>query len=775
MLKQIFKNRTPQTLTPKSEDAPSVRETSARTTPETDRLSKVSACNAQNNLGPAAASLRAPEAKPQAHQAGPHPGPPPTGTPNFGTLPASTGAPVGAAAQLVANPKYPVFLATETQRGFPILPRPPAPISSNMTDALLTRYTATAVASRPAKPLAAWEGLDLGVVLRMARAKELNLPNLPAIDVQEVANRMPLDALNVSGLLRMAHAMGQPLQGITFHGQPLTAWKTGTRQFCAFEETEKVLARVDALAGLAEVKDFFLAQSRTLKLDAVRSLQGAPDHKNLNAMFVGRAGTGKTTAALLYSGLLQSVGVLRRGHVVTATRGDLVGAVQGATAKATLAKLEQARGGVLFIDEAYSLFNGAQDAYGREAMATLIAYMDVPANRNNPVIVFAGYPDKMRDLQAGNEGFASRVADTVNFADLDNAQMLQALQYQAKDFGYGIDAAALPRLTGTIEDLRGPDFANGRSARNLLKDAVRRHEETHYEVEMAALLDGRPVTKTLALEDFTGSTAPKRVDGAAALAEIKRLDAAAGTAVSALESRIKMQKVRLEKGLLVQPLKYHAAIGGTSSTGADHIAALYAQVLTASAAGAQHSRIERIGMTDLIAGYVGQTGSNTRRVLESSQGGVIIVDNAEQLADNQFGHEALDVIVESMKRWNNRPSIVFRSDDAGMAKLIRANPELASQLGLRLQIAAPASQAASTQLQAVIAEHGFRLGDGVQIDEINRIFAQRMAAGQVENQEGFVSNAFARQDVRLASALEAAEGNAISDEALSTLERADFD
>ncbi len=235
---------------------------------------------------------------------------------------------------------------------------------------------------------------------------------------------------------------------------------------------EVLLAELDALVGLATVKAEIHRQTAVLKVDALRAKAGLKSPTiTRHLVFVGNPGTGKTTVARLVAGIYRAVGLLSKGQLVEVDRSELVAGYLGQTAMKTAEVVAKAEGGVLFIDEAYSL-NG--DQYGEEAINTLVKEME--DKRNDLVVIVAGYPLPMQIFIAQNPGLASRFRTTIGFDDYTDDElegiftgMVSRADY---DLGEGCLAAFHDLLAAQVRD---ETFGNGRFARNVLEAAVGKH------------------------------------------------------------------------------------------------------------------------------------------------------------------------------------------------------------------------------------------------------------------------------------------------------------
>ncbi len=246
---------------------------------------------------------------------------------------------------------------------------------------------------------------------------------------------------------------------------------------------EELLAELDALVGLDQVKGDVRRLTSLLRIQRLRAERGMPTiETSHHVVFTGNPGTGKTTVARLLSQILRTLGIVSKGHLVETDRSHLVAGYVGQTAERTRKVLESALGGTLLIDEAYALARGSEQDFGREAIDTLVKFME--DHRDDLAVIAAGYPEEMAELIAANPGLSSRFARTIHFPDYTTEELLAIFESMSETNRYQLDEAGALRLAELIDrEPRTRGFGNARFVRNVFEAAIARQAERLATVE----------------------------------------------------------------------------------------------------------------------------------------------------------------------------------------------------------------------------------------------------------------------------------------------------
>ena len=266
------------------------------------------------------------------------------------------------------------------------------------------------------------------------------------------------------------------------------------------------------MIGLNEAKQVINKAISYYKVQKLYEERGVrQENPSMHMVFSGNPGTAKTTVARLFARIMRENGILSKGHLVEVGRADLVGKYVGWTAPLVKQKFRAASGGVLFIDEAYSLVDGREGMYGDEAINTIVQEME--NHREDMIVIFAGYPDKMEGFLEKNPGLRSRIAFHVPFTDYNTDELCRIARFISKNNGMRIDDEALYKLEKVFESARGEkDFGNGRFVRNIFEQAKMNQAIRLCEKDFDTIESDDVLTITaddIVVSEFMGRNKPK--------------------------------------------------------------------------------------------------------------------------------------------------------------------------------------------------------------------------------------------------------------------------
>lgn len=452
------------------------------------------------------------------------------------------------------------------------------------------------------------------------------------------------------------------------------------------ESLESVLAELDGLVGLEEVKREVRKIVNLAKVNEARKAKGLPiPDKTYHMVFTGNPGTGKTTVARIVARAFKALGVAKTGQLVETDRSGLVGRYAGETAVKTAEVINSAIGGILFIDEAYQLAAGDNDDYGKEAIATLLKRMD--DDRDNLIVIVAGYTDEMRDFLDANPGLRSRFARTIEFADYSAGELAAIFRSMAKRNDFKLSA----ELDAKLEDVvakstakRDRTFGNARFVRQMFEDATMRQADRL--MEGGGELSGEALS-TLEFADL--GFGEKKVDTHAPTIEevYAELDSLVGLApvkeeIKRLVAMAKANKLRVEAGL--EPgvaMSYNFVFTGNPGTGKTTVARILGKAFRALGILERGNFVET-DRSGLVAKYEGQTAAKTNKLIDSAMGGILFIDEAYQLNQgegDQYGKEAVATLLKRMEDARGAMVVIIAGYKDEMDGFMKMNPGLTSR------------------------------------------------------------------------------------------------
>jgi SpoVK/Ycf46/Vps4 family AAA+-type ATPase len=465
------------------------------------------------------------------------------------------------------------------------------------------------------------------------------------------------------------------------------------------ETFEEVLAKLDALIGLSEVKAKVREHAQYIQFLQLRKEKGfaEKDGINVHSAFIGNPGTGKTTVAKMMGRLYKKMGLLSKGHVHEVDRSDLVGEYIGQTAPKVKDAIEMARGGVLFIDEAYALARSPEDSkdFGREAVEILVRELS-----NGPgdlAIIVAGYPKEMKTFLDSNPGLRSRFKLSFEFSDYLPQELSLIADYAAVEKEVTLAKEAKEMVDEIItEAFRSRDraFGNARFVHDLIDKA---------KIQLGLRLMTMPDVRSLnpeALRLILREDVEKvRVSRKKTLPNIPVDEKMLASVLHELDSLIGMQNIKRDIRELVDLVRFyresgrdvlgrfflHTVFVGNPGTGKTTVARILAKIYKALGVLERGHTVET-DRQGLVAGFVGQTAIKTAERVDEAIGGVLFIDEAYALsaaasrgAQGDFGDEAIQALLKRMEDRRGEFFVFVAGYPENMDGFMKANPGLASR------------------------------------------------------------------------------------------------
>ena len=444
-------------------------------------------------------------------------------------------------------------------------------------------------------------------------------------------------------------------------------------------EVDEILNDLNGLVGLAEVKENVREILKYLDYSKKIDTEG---FVNLNMIFKGNSGTGKTTVARLLAELYYKLGFIKENKIIEVTSKDLIGSHLGETAPKTQAVIDSALGGVLFIDEAYSIMaskGGSASNYPAECIATICKAMET--YKDNLVIILAGYTKEMNDFINANQGLMSRIGYELEFPDFSKAELMQIFEDEVKGNEFTLEDGVWQKVEKIVaKNKLGRNFGNARFVTNLFDRLVLTHAANYQDEDKLKVITNRDVEIYNETKKDKSRGVDEILNELNSLIGLQKVKETIDGFVSIIELNKKLDRV--------PDFNMHMIFKGNAGTGKTTVARLLAEIYY-NLGYIKKNKLVEVQSQDLIGEFLGQTGPKTQAVIDSAIDGVLFIDEAYSIMEHSgtnasYSAECVATLLKAMEDYQGRLIIIFAGYTEEMKKFRDLNPGLKSRVGYEI-------------------------------------------------------------------------------------------
>ncbi len=489
-------------------------------------------------------------------------------------------------------------------------------------------------------------------------------------------------------------------------------------------EVEEILNDINGLVGLAEVKENVKEILKYLEYSRKIDTEG---FANLNMIFKGNSGTGKTTVARLLAELYYKLGFIRENKIIEVTSKDLIGSHLGETAPKTQAVIDSALGGVLFIDEAYTIMaskGGSTSNYPAECIATICKAMELYPK--DLIVIFAGYTKEMNEFINTNQGLMSRIGYELEFPDFSKAELMQIFKDEVEGNEFSLEDGVLAKIEKIVAKNKvGRNFGNARFVTNLFDRLVLTHAANYQDENKLKVITNRDV------DIFNETKKDKERGVEEILGELNSL-VGLGKVKETIDGFVSI--IELNRKLDRMPdFNMHMIFKGNAGTGKTTVARLLAEIYY-NLGYVKRNKLVEVQSQDLIGEFLGQTGPKTQAVIDSALDGVLFIDEAYSIMEHNgtnasYSAECVATLLKAMEDYQGRLIIIFAGYTEEMKKFRDLNPGLKSRIGYEIDFEDYSEDELVQIFEKKVYDKQFKFDDGAR----NKVRNILRKAKEVEN------------------------------------------